>query len=148
MIEFVGYLETPLSPDVVFALLADMAQLDRWNPNVTASRRSSGEQFGLGSTYVSTIQRGPVRMTARSELTAVEPGRSVTYQGTIAGFWSIDSLAFEPNGDGTRVVFRNESQPPRWLRFLSPLFNAAFQPQAHRAVDGARRYLEASPHDR
>jgi len=146
MIEFVGYLETSLSPDVVFALLADMAQLDQWNPNVTASRRSSGEEFGLGSTYVSTIQSGPLRMTARSELTAVEPGRSVTYQGSIAGFWSIDSLAFEPNGDGTRVVFRNESQPPSWLRFLGPLFNAAFQPQARRAVDGARRYLEAFRH--
>ena len=145
MIEFVGYLETPLSPDEVFALLGDMAQLDRWNPNVTDSRRSSGAQFAVGSTYVSTIQRGPVQMTARSELTAVEPGRSVTYQGSIAGFWSIDSLAFEPNGDGTRVVFRNESHPPRWLRFLSPVLNAAFRPQARRAIEGARRYLESSP---
>lgn len=141
MIAFTGSLDVPHPPEGVFECLADMAELDRWNPNVTASRRNGGERLAVGSTYLSTIRRGPLRMTARSTLTAVEPGRSVTYEGTIAGIWSTDSLTFEPNGNGTRITFSNRSQPPAWLRFLTPLLNAAFQPQARRAVDGARRYL-------
>lgn len=147
MIEFEGYLETAHPPGVVYDRLADMSELDRWNPNVTSSRRMSGERLAVGSTYLSTIRRGPLRMTARSTLTTVEPGRSVTYEGSIAGFWSVDSLTFEPQGAGTRIVFRNESQPPPWLPFVSPLLNIAFQPQARRAVDGARRYLELAPSD-
>ncbi len=121
-----------------------MAELDRWNPNVTDSRRTAGDRLTVGSTYVSTIRRGPLRMTARSELTAIERNRSVTYEGTIAGFRSTDSLTFEPHGSGTCITFSNQSQPPKWLRFLSSLFDLAFQPQARRAVEGARRYLEAS----
>ncbi len=144
MITFADTIDVPLSPDIVFERLADMAVLDRWNPNVTSSRRIGGERLEVGSTYLSTIRRGPIRMTARSTLTAVELGRSVTYEGSISRFWSIDSLTFEPSGDGTCVTFHNETTTPRWFRVLTPLFNAAFQPQARRAVEGARRYLEAS----
>ena len=83
-------------------------------------------------------------MTARSTLTAVEPGRSATYEGSISGLWSVDSLTFEPRGEGTRIVFQNRTTTPTWLRPITPILNAAFQPQARRAVDGARRYLEYS----
>ena len=147
MITFTGYLDVPQRPESVFERLADMAELHRWNPNVTASQRTGGDKFVVGSTYLSTIRRGPLRMTARSTLTDVEPGRSVTYEGSISGLWSVDSLTFEPDGDGTRITFRNRSRVPRWLEPLAPILNAAFQPQARRAVDGARRYLERSSPD-
>lgn len=142
VIAFTGHLDVALPPDVVFAKLADMAELYRWNPNVTASGRTGGDRLTPGSTYVSTIRRGPLRMTARSTLTAVEPGEMVTYEGSIWGLWSVDSLTFEPQGGGTSITFRNRSKPPGWLRPLAPILNAAFQPQARRAVEGARRYLE------
>jgi len=125
----------------VFELLADMVELHRWNPNVRASRRISGDRFAAGSRYESIIARGPIRMTARSELVAVEPGRKVEYEGSIGWFWSVDSLTFEPSGDGTRITFRNETRTPRWLSPLIPLLNASFQGQARRAVEGAARYL-------
>ncbi len=141
MIEFTGQLEVDELPAAVFELLADMAELHQWNPNVRSSQRITGDRFEPGSRYESTIARGPMRMTARSELVTVEPGRKVQYEGSIAGFWSIDSLTFEPSGDGTRITFHNETQTPGWLRPLIPLLNAAFQRQAKRAVEGAGRYL-------
>ncbi len=141
MIEFTGHLEVDAAPDVVFELLADMAELHRWNPNVRESRRTSGDRLQLGSTYESIIARGPMRMSARSELVTVEPGQLVVYEGSIASFWSVDSLTFEASGGRTRITFRNETSTPRWLRPLTPLLNASFQRQARRAVEGADRYL-------
>jgi hypothetical protein len=75
VIEFIGHVAQP--QQIVFEQLADMAELSRWNPNVTASQRTSGHRLAVGSTYVSTIRRGPLRMVAHSTLTAVELGRSV-----------------------------------------------------------------------
>jgi hypothetical protein len=92
-----------------------------------------------GSEYESIIARSPLRMTAGSELVEVELDRKVVYEGSIAWFWSVDSLAFEASGDGTRITFRNETSTPRWLSPLIPLLNAAFQRQARRAVEGAPR---------
>jgi hypothetical protein len=108
---------------------------------VRSSRRISGDRFEQGSRYESTIARGPVRMTARSELVLVAPGRKIQYEGSIGGFWSVDSLTFEQRRDGTRITFHNETQTPSWLRPLTPMLNAAFQRQARRAVESARRYL-------
>lgn len=141
MIGFTAHLEVDEPPAVVFQLLADMAELHRWNPNVRTSQRTSGKRLEPGSRYESTIARGPIRMTARSELVAVEFGRRVQYEGSIAAFWSVDALTFEPSGAGTRITFHNETRPPTWLGPLTPLLNAAFQRQARRAVDGAGRYV-------
>lgn len=105
-----------------------------------SSQRISGNRLELGSRYESTIAGGPMRMTARSEFVTVEPGRKVQYEGSIAGFWSVDSLTFEPSGDDTRITFHNETQAPGWLRPLIPLLNAAFQRQARQAIEGAGRY--------
>jgi hypothetical protein len=81
------------------------------------------------------------RMTARSTLVDVVRDRSIRYEGTIAGFWSVDSLEFEALDFGCRAVFRNESSPPRFLSRLDPVLDAVFAPQARRAVAGAERYL-------
>ena len=141
MIEFTGRLEVDRPAHAVFELLADMAELHRWNPNVLSSRRSSGQRLEPGSTYESTIARGPLRLTARSRLTSVKPGRGVRYEGSIGGFWSVDSLTFQPSKEGTLVLFHNQTRTPLWLRPLTPLLNAAFQRQARRAIEGARRYV-------
>jgi hypothetical protein len=98
VITFTGHLDVALPPDAMFVRLADMAELDRWNPNVTASRRTNGDRLVVGSTYLRS-DGGPLRMTARSTVTEVEPGRSVTYEGSISGLWSIDTLTFEPRGE-------------------------------------------------
>ena len=127
---FTGQLEVDEQPAAVFQLLADMAELHRWNPNVRYSRRVSCNRLEEGSRYESTIARGPVRMTARSELVVVEPDLKVQYEGWIGGFWSVDSLTFEPWGDGTRITFHNETRTPSWLRPLTPILNAPFQRQA------------------
>lgn len=141
MISFTGKLDVDQPPGGAFDLLADMTELDLWNPSVESSRRITGERLELGSTYESTIVRGLIRMTARSVLISVEPGRRVCYEGSIGMFWSIDSLTFEQSGAGTRITFENESSAPSWLRPLTPLMNFAFQPQARKAVNGAAQYL-------
>ena len=66
----------------MFELLADMAELHRWNPNVRSSQRVSGDRLEEGSEYESIIVRGPVRMTARSVLVAAEPSQAVRYEGS------------------------------------------------------------------
>ncbi len=144
MIRFTAHLDVNVPPGLAFDQLADMTALDQWNPNVTSSRRVEGERLRVGSRYESTIVRGPIQMTATSTLVAVDPGRSVRYEGPISFFWSVDELRFEPLEDGCRVTFLNETRTPVWLRPAGPLLNAAFQPQARKAVLGAQRYLSSS----
>jgi uncharacterized protein YndB with AHSA1/START domain len=148
VIAFAAHLEVVNPPSVVFEMLADMGELHRWNPNVRSSRQISGDRLTLGSRYESIIARGPLRITARSELVEVEPDRKVVYEGSIGWFWSIDWLTFEASGTGTRITFRNETRTPRLLTPLIPILNASFQRQAFRAVEGAAQYLADTSSDR
>ena len=116
MIRFTGQLEVACTPADAFDRLADMTDLEQWNPNVTNSRRIEGARLEPGSRYESVIARGPLRMKAESTLVEVEPGRRVRYEGAISIFWSVDELAFETSRQGCRVTFSNESQGPAWLR--------------------------------
>lgn len=141
MIRFTGELEVECTPAYAFERLADMTELDLWNPNVTSSRRIEGGRLEPGSRYESVIVRGPIRMTAESTLVEVEPGLRVRYEGSISIFWSVDELRFEASESGCRITFSNESHGPGWLRILGPLLDAAFQPQARKAVHGAQRHL-------
>ena len=141
MIQFTGSLDAAHTPEVAFDLLADMALLSEWNPNVVRSEIVSGTPLVVGARFESVIGRGPFKMTARSELVAVERGRYVEYAGSIAKFWSVDSLTFEPVDGGCRVTFRNQTTAPPQLRIVIPLLNSAFQPQARKAVAGAAAYL-------
>lgn len=141
MIRFTGQLDVACTPAQAFDLLADMTDLERWNPNVTRSRRIEGARLEPGSRYESIIVRGPMRMRAESTLVEVAPARRVRYEGQISIFWSVDELTFETSMQGCRVTFSNESQGPAWLGPFEPLLDAAFQPQARKAVRDARRYL-------
>lgn len=141
-IRFTESIFTEVPADQAFELLADMAVLETWNPNVTASTRTTGERFEIGSEYRSTIVRGPLRMRATSRLVESLPGRRVSYESTIAGMHSIDSIEFENTNEGTVVTFFNETKPPAALRLFVPLMSAAFRPQAQRAVAGAKGALE------
>lgn len=141
MISFTGHLDAAQPPEVAFELLADMAQLSRWNPNVVRSEIVSGTPLVVGARFVSVIGRGPTRMTAKSELISVEPGRYVEYAGSIAKFWSVDSLTFETAGDGCRITFHNETVAPPQIRIFVPILNTMFQRQARKAVAGAAAYL-------
>lgn len=141
MIRFSQHLQTHHPPRDAFDMLADMADLHRWNPNVSTSRRTSGSGLDPGSTCEYTIAGPAVRLTGRARLVSVEPGGSICYEGRIGPMWSTDAITFQRTATGTRVTFRNETRTAWWLRPIEPILNATFQRLAPRAVDGARRHL-------
>ena len=145
MIGFSHQVEIRQPPFHVFEMLADMDDLDKWNPSVASSKRTHGNYLELNSKYESTLTRGPVKMTASSTLVAVEAGRTVRYEGPIGPFWSVDTLVFRPARHGTQLTFHNQTGSPTWMIPLHPLLNALFQRQARRAVNGALEYLAANP---
>ena len=147
MIGFSQQIEVRGAPHVVFELLGDMNDLDRWNPSVSSSRRTQGDRWELGSRYESTVANGLVKMTAKSMLVAIELGRTVRYEGPIGPFWSVDTLTFRPARLGTQITFHNQTRTPPWMRPFHPLLNALFKRQASRAVNGAFDYVAAHPED-
>lgn len=141
LIEFEGSVVVPCPPMQAFAI-ADMATLADWNPAVARSVLVSGEPLVEGAEYACTIARGPLRLTVHPVLVEVRPNTFVRYAGAFGFAHSEDSITFTPDGDGTRLTFRNVSTLPRWSRPLRWAITKAFHRQAERSIRGAARYLE------
>ena len=130
----------PVAPAAAFAI-ADMASLADWNPAVTRSELLEGDPLVKGARYACTLARGPLRLQVFPELVDVVPERLVVYAGKFGFAHSTDTIEFAPEGQGTRLTFRNQSQLPVWARPFTLPITAAFHRQARRAVLGAVDYL-------
>jgi hypothetical protein len=140
VIEFERSLLVPVDPAEAF-VLADMSRLWEWNPAVRSSELVSGMPLTTGARYRCKIVNGPARVTATPTLTEVVPDRLIAYEGRFGFAHSRDSIAFEPEGEGTRLTFTNVSTLPRWTAPLAGMITKVFHRQAGRAIDGAVEYL-------
>ncbi len=142
LVEFEGSVVVSCAPREAFAI-ADMATLAEWNPAVARSELVAGESLVEGAEYECTMARGPMKLAVHPVLVEVRPDCFVRYAGEFGFAHSEDSITFAPDGNGTRLTFRNTSTLPRWTRPLRWVITRAFHRQANRSVRGAARYLES-----
>ncbi len=141
-VAFEGSVIVSCPPSQAFAI-ADMATLAQWNPAVARSELVSGQPLVEGAEYACTMARGPWKLTVHPVLVEVRQNTLVRYAGTFGFAPSEDSIGFAPEGDGTRLTFRNLSRLPGWTRPLRWAITKAFRRQADRSIRGAARYLES-----
>ena len=107
-------------PALVFAYLADLENLPRWNYAIQETRKITSGPVKVGSRYRQT-RTVPVRSEESVEVTEYDPGRRLTITGTLGAFPAQLTYALDPAGSATRLTNTVDLTPPRPLRPLAPL---------------------------
>jgi uncharacterized protein YndB with AHSA1/START domain len=130
-------------PGAVFAVYTDHAAWAAWGGIGSARIEREGDPPPNGSGCVRAL--GPGRFAVREEILDFEPGKRMTYRIVKGGLPIRDHLGevlFEPDGDGTRIVWRCRfaSRIPG----LGPLFRAGIARLFRRVLDdmAAQRFPE------
>ncbi len=136
-------IQTTLPIEETFALIADFANAQRWDPGVATSERLDPGPVGLAARY-----RLGVRMRGRVapmeyRITTFEPPRRVVLTGSGSNISAVDEIRFEPAGDGTRIDYTADIRLGSWMRLVEPFAGAAFRKIARDALDGMQRFLDA-----
>ena len=111
--------------EVYEALIAEAAgRTSWWAPYWRAAVRGDGAPDRVGSIMDITVQlpgaKRVVRMVGRTE--EAVPGRLIRIEYIDGDYVGEVVLTLEPEGGGTRVRVRFDTQPTRWtLRLLSPI---------------------------
>ena len=118
------FLDIAAPPARVWAVLADFAGWDRWNPVLTRVRGRL--EVGAHVRFRVATPRGPA-LPISAEIVIVEPGRDLTWIGPAAPRWLRKVVAGEhwfrltPIATGTRFDhgerFTGAALPARWDRF-------------------------------
>ena len=91
-------------PATVFAWLADLEQLPRWEQSFAEVRRESPEPVGVGARYWCRRTQ-PTKAETHMAVAVYEPERRLMVESDWAGFIKpAFGYEVEPAGDGTRVT--------------------------------------------
>lgn len=87
--------------DRVFEVMADTGRWHEWTPSITSIKRLDDGGFAVGS---KAVIRQPKLPPALWTVTAIEPGRSFTWENRALGIRVIALQSAEAIGSGSRVT--------------------------------------------
>ena len=130
-------------PERVFAVYTDHAGWSRWAGIGSSRLEVAGRTHRNGAGAVRVLGPGP--FAAREEVLDFEPPRRMTYRVVGGGMLRnhLGEVLFEPDGGGTRIVWRCRFDPAipglgGLLRaFVTRIFRRALEGLAERGLPGA-----------
>ena len=106
-------------PEAVFAFVADLANLPRWQSGILSAERTSPNPVGVGST--ARVVRDMAGQSLTVDLTIIdfEPARRLALASAASGVSVTATLEMEPNADAT--VVRSGIEIKAGSMFMAPL---------------------------
>jgi hypothetical protein len=140
MARYTTSIRCDLPPAEAFSLVADLANLEQWDPGVVSSVQTMGVGPGPLAEYDVTISTG--QMTLRYVTTDFSGPRSVTYKANAPLFTSVDVISVRPADTGSVVTYDATLRMPLFLRLGDPLLRLVFRRVGDAAAGGLRTMLD------
>ena len=144
MIRFTNTVEIERPIDDVFTYLSDLEHVPEWNWAVTATRKISEGQIGVGTEYLQA-RSVPEPTTETLRITAFEPPRTIAIEGTLGPFPARIGYRLQGVDGRTTVVNEVELDPPGIARLVAPIASRRIQNSVADYLHVLRTLLE-EPH--
>lgn len=129
------------SPEVVFAMGADLGQLADWNTTVLAVTDYATPALA-GSTFKQIAVFLGKKIPSEHVVTAYEPHRLFAFKSTAGPVPSEITVTFEAIPQGTRVTEVIEGEPGGFFRLAGPLLAAALNRQRTADLSNLKALIE------
>ena len=130
--------------DEVFAFLADLRNIPKWNYAIARTMPVSPGPAGVGATYRQT-RTIPRRTEEALQITVFEPPSRLAIQGQLGPFQATTSYLLKPAAGGTRLANDVELEPvSALLRPAGPLAAASIKTAVARNLSTLKELLESA----
>lgn len=141
MARFATTVNSALSPEQAFDLLANFESVADWDPGVSHAERLDEGELGLGSSFAVMVVFGPRKIRLTYVVREWVPGTRVALEAVSGEFTSYDVISVEPDDTGSTVTYDATLSLHGWRRPFDLGLQAAFAMIGRRAEDGLRRAL-------
>lgn len=134
-------------PEKVFAYLADLDNLAEWQTGITAVRRTSEGEIGVGATALVTRELMGQRIEAPLTVTEYEPPRRMAIGSEVSGVKAHATLDLAPaeNGEATDLAFAMEIRGSMLTSFMEPMIASAAGGDIEATLERLKTYFGADP---
>jgi uncharacterized protein YndB with AHSA1/START domain len=128
-------------PAEVFAFVADLANLPRWQTGIVSAERTSPDPVGVGSTARVVRDLGGQSLTVDLSITDFEPGRRLALASQASGVSVTVTLEMEAVDGGTAA--RSGIEIKAGSVFMAPLEGIIANAAASELASGLERLRDA-----
>jgi uncharacterized protein YndB with AHSA1/START domain len=142
-------IELRTTPEHLWPLLVDPAQIRRWNPEVVRDEPLTPGPPGVGSTSAVWIREGRREVRYESEVLTFDPLERLVIRltgGSLGEGPMLVSYAVSPSSSADHLTLRvtGSWQPVGWvLRLLAPLLGILARRNSRAALERLRQLAEA-----
>ena len=133
-------IEIERPPEDVFAFLADLDNLPRWQPSVA----SVEGELGMGGAFTEVREFLGKRVRSRLEVVAFDPPRELTLRVVEGPVPLTVRHVLDAAADGTRLTLSGVGEPGGLFRLAAPLAERAAKRQAGEDLRRLKRLLESA----
>jgi uncharacterized protein YndB with AHSA1/START domain len=144
MASFTNELEIHRPARDVFAFLADLENVPRWNYAITETTKTSSGDVGVGTTYEQT-RSIPTPSREQLTITRFEPDRHLTVEGTLARYPARLQYDVDEHDGATRLTNTVYLELTGAARFLGSVAVAKIRSAVAENLEVLKRVLESAP---
>ena len=127
--------------DRAFDYMSDFANAAQWDPGVLEARRHDTGPLGVGSQFELVVSFAGRTRTMSYRMEEYEVNRRVVFSSVTRSLRSVDTLSFEPRGEGCVMTYDAELSFSGAAGLANPLLALIFRRVGDRARDSLRHML-------
>ena len=143
MASYKATVPTRLPADQAFALMADFANAEDWDPATIESKQLDDGPVGVGARFLLRMKILGRENEIEYETIEFDPPRSVVLRGENSGSVSIDRISVEPSGDGSAVTYDADVTMKGAYKLVGPLFAPVFKSMGDDAKEQIGEWLDS-----
>lgn len=133
--------ETDLPLDQTFSYVADLDNIEQWDPGVKRSSKRSDGPVKVGSVYDLEVQYNGRAIPMTYTVTEYRPKEQIVFVGEGSTVHAVDTIDFAETPQGTRVTYTADLTLKGILRLAQPFLGKKFEQIGWSAAAGLRDRL-------
>jgi len=129
-------------PQDVFAFMADVSNLPKWQAGTVKSELVTGGPLAQGSRFDETVRVGPWKLLTHCVVTELRSNEVFAFEAMSKPIDYAGSFRFAGESGGTRVSLRAVVQMKGPWRLLQPLLAGDLRKESRVELETLRRILE------
>lgn len=145
MARFVTSVESTLSADAAFDLIANFDSIPDWDPGVAEAERLDAGELRVGSAFRVVSVFGPRRIPLTYVIRELQAPQRVLLVAETSDFTSHDLITVEPTATGSVLTYDATLTLRGFRKLADPALQLAFLVIGKRAEAGLRKALNPVP---